>query len=178
MGDLHTLEAVASPDSEQRLNGRRASTYAVVQDQALTARIVALSLAAAGMSLSAAADACGVSRNLADAWTDPEGRRGIPLSRVLTMAAVSRRGREAARAILTAALSHVETETGTGPTRDLRDEVVSLAAEAGDVATVVRESLADGVVDESERRRIAAELVDVEEQCRRMRLALIGGDHG
>jgi len=180
MTATHVLNRENSESDIQRLNVGSPTHYAIDQATRISARIVAIAFGSAGLSIDRAARASGVSRNLAHAWTQTDGRRGISLCRILTMASSSRRGRDAARSILTAALSHVEAEADIPAqlSRDLRDEVVSLAAEAGEVAAVVRASLADGVVDESERKQIAAELQDVEEVCRKMRLALIGGANG
>lgn len=174
MADPHTIESATDDDRPGLAKSSRPASYAVAQCLRTTARIVALSLAGAGLSQRAAADASGVCRNLVDSWCDPDGLRSIPLSRILTMALTSRRGRDAALAILTSALSHVQVETGDCK-RDIRDDVVQLAAETGEVASVVRESLVDGVLSDDERRRIASELQDVERLCASMRHALAKG---
>jgi len=175
---LHAIESERSDQVPGVAKSRRAADYTVAQCLRTTARIVTLSIAGAGLSQRATADAAGVSRCLVETWCEEGGLRSIPLSRVLVMAMTSRRGRDAAMAILTSALSHVQVESGACE-RDLRDDVLHLAAETGEVATVVRESLADGQITDEERRRIAAELQDVERLCASMRAALArGGDHG
>lgn len=174
----HAVEPTPSDAAPGLSSSKRAADYTVAQCLRTTARIVSLSLAGAGLSQRAAADAAGVSRCLVEHWCEEGGLRSVPLSRVLVMAMTSRRGRDAAIAMLTSALSHVQLEAGPCD-RDLRDDVLHLAAETGEVSTAVREALADGLVTDDERRRIAAELQDVERVCASMRAALArGGDHG
>lgn len=140
---LHAIESERSDQVPGVAKSRRAADYTVAQCLRTTARIVTLSIAGAGLSQRATADAAGVSRCLVETWCEECGLRSIPLSRVLVMAMTSRRGRDAAMAILTSALSHVQVES------------------------------------DEERRRIAAELQDVERLCASMRAALArGGDHG
>lgn len=142
---------------------RRAADYTVAQCKTVASRAFAIAMAAAGMSQRAAADAAGVSRNLATWWSDADHPRTVPLGRLLTMAESSRRGRDVAMATLTAALSHVQHVSHiTDRSRTLRDLMDDLHAEVGDVAAEWRAAMFDGAIDSEERRSLSEKLADVE----------------
>jgi len=142
---------------------RRAADYTVAQCKSVASRAFAIALGAAGMSQRAAADAAGVSRNLATWWGDADHPRTVPLGRLLAMAESSRRGRDVALATLTAALSHVQHATHiTDRSRTLRDLMDDLHAEVGDVAAEWRAAMFDGTIDAEERKSLSEKLADVE----------------
>ena len=142
---------------------RRAADYTIAQARATASSLVAVAFAAVGMSGRAAADSCGVARNLAQWWGDTDHPRTMPLGRILTMAQTSRRGREAAIAILAGALSHVQSlDVGLVPVRDLRGLVDDLHVEVGELACEWRAAMRDGVVDGKERKALAKEIADIE----------------
>jgi hypothetical protein len=161
--------SVASP--------RRAATYTVEQATATASGLVAVAFAATGLSRRAAADGCGVNRNLADSWASPDHPRTMPLGRILALAMTSRRGREAAITILAGALSHVqEIAVGMVPDRDLRGLVDDLHAEVGDVAAEWRAANRDGVITAEEREVLAREVSDVERVLAGLRRELGKGE--
>lgn len=142
---------------------RRAADYAIAQAKATASSLTSVALAACGLSHRAAADASGVSRNNADWWCDIEHPRTIPLGRVLTLGTTSRRGREAAVAILTGALSHVQTVAPQlSVARDLRGLVDDIHVEVGELAAEWRGAIADGEIDSKERAALCREIADVE----------------
>ncbi len=159
----HTDQDDTSGPRPSVASARRAADYTIAQARGTASTLVSVAFAAVGMSYRAAADGCGVARNLAQWWGDQEHPRTIPLGRILALASTSRRGREAAIAILTGALSHVQAlDVGIVPARDLRGLVDDIHAEVGELACEWRAAMRDGVVDASERKVLAREIADVE----------------
>lgn len=151
------------PSSSKVASSRKAADYTIAQCKAVASRTFGIALGAAGLSQRAAANACGVSRNLVTWWADPDHSRTIPLGRLLIMAETSRRGRDVALSVLTAALSHIQHVTHiTDRPLDLHALIDDLHAEVGEVAAVWRAAKADGIIDADERRTLAARLADVE----------------
>jgi predicted transcriptional regulator len=170
---IHALDSAHPSASPEVSLPRRADHCTSLQP--LIASILAQSIAAAGISQQRCADLLGVSRNLVAMWCDQAGGRSIPLHRVLDLALSSRRGRDAARCILTACLSHLG-DAESGCQRDIRDDCVALSAGVGGVAATVRDALADDVLTAAERSRIASSMLDVEQICQRARAGLAHGD--
>lgn len=159
----HTIEDTAPSAGPSVAKPRRAADYTIAQCRGVASRAFSIALAAAGMSQRAAADAAGVSRNLATWWSDVDHPRTVPLGRLLTMAESSRRGRDVAMATLTAALSHVQHASHiTDRPRGLSDLMDDLHAEIGELAVEYRAANVDGVIDDDERKRLKAGLVDIE----------------
>lgn len=161
--NTHTSEDSQPSSGPTVATTRRANDCTVAQAKATASNLTRIALAAAGLSHRAAADGAGVSRNLADWWCDVDHPRTIPLGRLLTLASTSRRGREAASAILTGALSHVAAVAPSlTVARDLRGLVDDLHVEVGELASEWRGAIADGEISTKEQAGLCREIADVE----------------
>ncbi len=169
----HTLNAATASSGPQVHRTKKVATYALEQASGTASSLVSIALSAAGLSRRAAGEWCGVSRNLVDHWATPEHPRTMPLGRVLALASTSRRGREAAIAIFTGALSHVQAiASETAQDRDLRGLVDDLHAEVGDLAAEWRAAMRDGVITAEERETLVKEVGDIEMVLGALRLEL------
>jgi len=156
---LHFADCDAAPEAAATQGPPH---YAVDQWRRTAARIAGVALASTGLSHRSAAALTGCTRSLVDRWTSETFPRSIPLARILVLGTSGRRGREAAKAILVSAISHIEDEhEAPSPGPSLRDLVDVLRAEMGDVDIAWREAMADGTVDDKERARLIRELADV-----------------
>lgn len=156
-----TSQPESSPASGEVANTRRAASYTIEQCRTTTQRILSVSLAAVGLSHRAAADLCGVSRTIVDAWCGSGMPRSVSLSRLLVLAETSRRGREAAIAVLSGALSHIQDHV-TFYERDLRSLIDDVHADVGDLSVLWREAMADGHVSPAEAKALSERVVAVE----------------
>ena len=147
---------------------RKAANYTIEHCKNRAARILGIALASVRLTRRATADACGVSKTLVDRWLSEEPRT-IPLGRILVMASTSARGRDAARAVLTAALADIDDTPPTSARRDIRGMVDDLHAEVGEFAAEWRAAMADGEIEPDEAKRLVAEVHDVEIVCARIR---------
>lgn len=182
MGNVATLAAhVNQPEAEQSCpqvsKVRKAATYTLDQACSTASGLVSVALAATGLSRRATADGSGVNRNLVDHWASADHPRTMPLGRILALGMTSRRGREAAIAILAGALSHVKSVVSdVVPDRDLRGLVDDLHAEVGDLASEWRAAMRDGVVTAEERKTLAKEVADIERVLAALRHELAKGN--
>ena len=159
----HTLNAETASDGPQVHRAKKIATYALEQACGTASSLVSVALSATGLSRRAAGEWCGVNRNLVDHWATPEHPRTMPLGRLLALASTSRRGREAAIAILTGALVHVQAiALEAAQDRDLRGLVDDLHAEVGDLACEWRAATRDGVITAEEREALVREVGSIE----------------
>lgn len=154
---------------------KSAANYTSVQARVLGHNLLATSLASHGINRRRAGAGAGVSKNRIDQWcgSDSNGHSSITIGRLLTLGQTSERGREAARSVLVALLSHLyPTPEAPDAERELPDLLDDLHAELGDVARAWREAWADRHVTPEEAARLDRELADVVDAATTMRLEL------
>jgi hypothetical protein len=93
----------------------------------------------------------------------------MPIARILTMAATSPRGLDAARLILNSTLTYLDGPEPTATRRSLRDMVDDMHAEVGEVAAEWRAAMFDGTIDAAEAKALVRSVHDVEIACAKIR---------
>jgi hypothetical protein len=165
----HKQEDCHEGKTSEVRRSKKPATWTVEQCKTKAAQIVATAMATAGLTRHSAADAAGVSRSMVDRWIGGDLLRTIPLGRILVLGCTSPRGRDAARLILTSALTYLDGPDPEECSRTLRDKIDDLHAEIGDVAGVWRAAMADGVITTTEARSLMKEVHEVELACAKIR---------
>ena len=159
-----------SPGTQTEVRKRpKVASCTIDQCRVKASHVFGMALSAVGLTRQSAADAAGVSRAMVDRWEAVDIPVTMPIGRLLVMATTSKRGREAARIILTALLTHVDVPDSGQSRGNLREGVDELHAEVGGFATAWRKAMSDGLVTPSEAPGLIGEVCDVERACVRIR---------